>query len=495
LDILYVHPAKQEVDARYDKFISSPPYPIVPVGIIGLMNMLRSCGWAVQGLNLPLELILRPAFHLQRWLRDQSPPVLAMVDLHWYEHSYGAIEVARAIKAVWPHVSLVLGGLTASCFAVEIMNQFPEVDYIICGDAEEPLKLLAEGCCGDGPTDPGQIPNLVFRHPDQVQRNRLSYTAAPGDLDRLDFVSMDWLVHWRNYAALQYSGAGKVEAHEPRLRGHWLAVGRGCVYNCPYCGGCKKAHRKLARRNAFVLRSPGRVAQEVRTLQDQGFHQVSFSLDLASFEPAWWQAFFAQLRESKVRIGLYNEFYQLPSDEFLQEFLSVAELAHTEVAISPLSGDEHVRRRNGKFYSNTRLLRALETLKQYRIPIFVYFSLNLPGETPRAFGRTLELAGQIGQRYPPELLRMLNTCHTLDPASPMSENPGPFGVQVRYRTFQDYYTYCQGTGWQPRMVIRGQHRGFDMTGRPPEVIEQMARQWDDFAKRQPFHCAPVPRGW
>jgi hypothetical protein len=34
-----------------------------------------------------------------------------------------------------------------------------------------------------------------------------------------------------------------------------------------------------------------------------------------------------------------------------------------------------------------------------------------------------------------------------------------------------------------------------MTGRPPEVIEQMARQWDDFAKRQPFHCAPVPRGW
>jgi radical SAM superfamily enzyme YgiQ (UPF0313 family) len=442
-----------------------------------------------------LELILHPTFHLEEWLGAQTPPRMAMVDLHWYEHSYGAIEVARAVKAVWPHVPVVLGGLTASCFAVEIVNRFPEVDYVICGDAEEPLGLLARACCEENTADPAGIPNLVYRRQGQARRNRLSYTADSGDLDRLDFVSVDWLHHWQNYAALQYSGAGKVEAHEPRLWGHWLAVGRGCVYNCLYCGGCKKAHRKLARRNGFTLRSPGCVAREVEALAASGFHQVSFSLDLASFESTWWQALFGQLRESGVRLGLYNEFFQLPSDEFLQAFVSVAELAHTEAAISPLSGDEQVRRRNGKFYSNRQLVRTLETFRQHRIPVFVYFSLNLPGETPRAFERTLQLADEIGRFYPPELLRMLNTCHTLDPASPMSENPERFAAQVGYRTFQDYYTYCRGTGWQPRTVIRGQHRGFDVIGRPPEVIEGMARQWDEFAAQQPYNCAPVPRGW
>jgi len=34
-----------------------------------------------------------------------------------------------------------------------------------------------------------------------------------------------------------------------------------------------------------------------------------------------------------------------------------------------------------------------------------------------------------------------------------------------------------------------------MAGRPPDVIEQMAREWDDFAQKQPGRCYPVPRGW
>ncbi len=56
MDILYIHPAKQEVDARYDKFRACAPYPFIPVGVIGLVNMLRQRGWEVEGLNLPVEL-------------------------------------------------------------------------------------------------------------------------------------------------------------------------------------------------------------------------------------------------------------------------------------------------------------------------------------------------------------------------------------------------------------------------------------------------------
>jgi hypothetical protein len=171
------------------------------------------------------------------------------------------------------------------------------------------------------------------------------------------------------------------------------------------------------------------------------------------------------------------------------------DLAHTEVAISPLSGDEEVRRRNGKFYSNERFLRMLTTLREYQIPIFVYFSLNLPGETFQTFKRTLELAHQVGQVYPNPLLRMLNPCHTLDPVSPMARQPDAFGMKVDYTGFMDYYAYCKGTGWQPRAVIRGQHRGFEMVGRPAKTVEQMAQVWDMFAQAQHFKCFPVPKGW
>ena len=194
-------------------------------------------------------------------------------------------------------------------------------------------------------------------------------------------------------------------------------------------------------------------------------------------------------------MGLYNEFFQLPPAVFLKSFASVCDMRHTEVAISPLSGDEQVRRLNGKYFDNAKLMATLQVLRQYRVPVFVYFSLNLPQETRRAFRKTLALAKEIGDFYPDDLLRMINTCHTLDPASPMAQDPDSFDIDVHYRSFEDYYNYARGTRWQPRQVVRGQHRGFEMPWRPAEAVEEMAKQWDRFAKSQSYRCFAVPRGW
>ena len=85
--VLYIHPAKQEVGFRYDEYVSSPPYLLMPVGVIGLANLLCQRGLEVRGLNLPLELILEPTFDLRAWLKRWDPPRLVMIDLHWYEHA------------------------------------------------------------------------------------------------------------------------------------------------------------------------------------------------------------------------------------------------------------------------------------------------------------------------------------------------------------------------------------------------------------------------
>lgn len=495
MDILYLHPAKQEVDARYDKFAASPPYPFMPVGVIGFVNLLRAQGWQVTGLNLPLELTLDPTFDLRGWLRDQPPAKLVLIDLHWYEHCFGAMETAQAVKQIWPQTPIVIGGLTASNFAEEILTNFPAVDFIIRGDAETPLTHLAAYCAGDQTVALADIPNLLYRQAGKIVQNGRAYFASSADLDALDFVTLDWLHHHRSYAAMQHYGQGKIDLHNPTRLGHWLTVGRGCVFNCAYCGGTQQAHEELAGRHGYVVRSPEKVVDDIARLAAAGYQQVALSLDIATFGVNWWRTFFTLLKERQIKIGIYNEFFQLPSSEFLHALGATADLAHTEVAISPLSGNEAVRKQNGKFYTNERFLKMLQTLKQYEIPIFIYFSLNLPGETFVTFKETLQLAHTIGQRYPPHLLRMLNPCHTLDPLSPMSRQPEAFGMTVYYKTFMDYHHYCKGTGWQARQVLRGQHRGFEMNGRPTPMVEQMAQLWDLFAGKQPFACFPVPRGW
>ncbi len=220
MDVLYIHPAKQEIDARYDQYIACGPYPIMPVGVIGLMNELGRRGVTLQGLNLPLELLLNPRFSLRRWLRSSERPFLAMVDLHWYEHSYGAIEVARALKKVWPEVPVLLGGLTASRYAAEILRDFQSVDYIIRGDAEKPLDQLVSFVKGKGGKGLGDIANLVYRDGVKIVRNKMTYTAGASELSAIGYASMDWLEHQRSYAAMQYSGAGEIDLVEASLRGH-----------------------------------------------------------------------------------------------------------------------------------------------------------------------------------------------------------------------------------------------------------------------------------
>jgi len=496
-DILYLHPAKQEVAARYDRYIASPAYPIMPVGVVGLANMLADEGLVVRGLNLPLELLLDTAFDLRTWLGAQGQPRLILIDLQWYEHCYGALDVARACKSAYPEVPVVLGGLTATRYAQSILMQFNEVDYVIRGDAEEPLRCLSELCRANtiDTKKLAGIPNLTYRADGKVRQTARTYMAKPADLDRLDFVGLSFLEHREGYRAIQYIGAGLVQPQHPRLKGHWLCIGRGCTYNCSYCGGTRSAHRKLAGREGVVLRSVERTIEDIARLSAEGVHQVSLTLDPAIMGAAYWGPLLGGMAERALRIGLYNEFFQLPSEEFLAAFAAVADLEHTEVALSPLVGSEHVRRLNGKAFGNAELYATLDRLREHELPLYVYFSLNLPGETPGTFRETLRVAEEICRRYPSHLLRMINKCHTIDPVSPMSETPTRFGVRPEFKTFLDYYQYCECTAWQARHVTRGSLRGFTTTKLGPSQIEQMAQEWDAFAESQEAQCFPVPRGW
>ena len=71
MDILYIHPAKQEVDATTNLLLRR--YPFMPVGVVGLMNLLRSDGWQVAGLNLPVNLSSSRRL-ICAWLTKERPP-------------------------------------------------------------------------------------------------------------------------------------------------------------------------------------------------------------------------------------------------------------------------------------------------------------------------------------------------------------------------------------------------------------------------------------
>ena len=489
--VLYVHPAKQGVDPGDEWDLAGNPYLTLPVGVVGLINLLRTQGVTVRGLNYPLELTLDPRFSLRDWLYLHEGVQLILIDLHWYEHSYGAIQTARVCRQCHPQAWTVLGGLTASAFAEEIVRSFESVDFVIRGDAELPLLDLVQAL-GPAPRDDrsdfADIPNLTYRGHDGVVSNPLAYCARARHLDGLNFVDLEFLEHHDEYASHQFSGFLPA-------KGHWLCIGRGCRHNCSFCGGGHASHQQLARRDGLVLRSVEHVLHDVQRLRESGIQQVAFSLDLSDLPRDYWEALFRGLRERGIEIGVYNEFFRLPGDDFVEELVRTMDIHYSRLAFSPLSGNEAVRRFNGKPYSNEDLVGVLRRLGEHNVLVMLYFSLNLPGEDEAAFQQTLDLANAAYEVYPSGALDILNMCHTLDPVSPMSTSPDLYGIELSMRTFRDYYDYCFQTRLRAPGARSGASRGFRLAPSICRSLKAMADRWDAAAQGRESAWHAIPRTW
>jgi len=275
-DILYIHPPKLPgwVTRKWREAFAS--FQVMPMGAVALANLLREDGFPVPGLNYAMELDLDPLFDLRAWLEACPSPLLVVLDLHWIEHSFGTLEVARVCKEVYPGVPVAIGGLTASLYAQEILGEFPQVDYVIRGDAEAGLVGLSRHLV-EGQPDLQTIPNLSLRIAGQVVENPLTYIAGSDDLEGLDFVSIDFLVHQEEYYWRQSS-------RYRQICGHWLCVGRGCRHDCCWCGGSRSVHERIFGRSKLVVRSPARLVDNLGRLYQLGVDQAALSHDLAQPE-------------------------------------------------------------------------------------------------------------------------------------------------------------------------------------------------------------------
>ena len=134
-------------------------------------------------------------------------------------------------------------------------------------------------------------------------------------------------------------------------------------------------------------------------------------------------------------------------------------------------------------------------MRSYNAYVFIYFSLNLPGEDEQAFLETVDLAESIYHFYPSSLLKILDTSHTLDPLSPMAVHPEKFGIETSMVSFMDYYHYCQNTGLTTPEARTEQYRGFKLKPPQERTLARMADTWDKVQQGRETSWWPIPPGW
>lgn len=428
-------------------------YAIIPMGAVALVNLLVREGWEVRGINLGLERSLDPQFDLQTSGVIAFHPDLLLVDLHWYMTAAGAFDAIRTLHERVPQTYVVVGGMTASFFDTEALQLCPEIDVVLRGDSERGLLMIAREIKQGRPPVLDQVANATYRDSNaRIRRSPVTWRIDQDLFNELDFVTIDWLDHCIHYYQTDISGY----ASNQRRR-YWLEVGRGCFFNCTMCGGGLYAHRELSSLAKPMWRDARRVADDLTQLYEKGVEQVAFSHDIFALKYPPMPDLADYLRRSPIDLGVLHEYWRLPTDDTIDFVYGLFNPALSQVALSPESGNEMVRRRNfpSKFFTNKQLLERLGHLSRYEQDVEIFFAANLPWETTATWQEALALMGKVVSIYGMERLIAYAGFITIDPASPMWNDPSGFEISRDFNGLADYY----------RMTLQGRRvPGFHSLG-------------------------------
>ncbi len=415
-------------------------------GIFALADALNHSGYPTRILHLGIERILNPSFEL--FQESAMDGVWAVgFSLQFHQQLTDTLAEAEKLKRNRPNSFIFLGGMTASFFAEELLQNYPGIDAIICGEGENPSVQLVNRL-QSGSKDLSGIPNLIWRRNGQVITNPEIYSASEEDLDQWSFANLTYLQHhgW-------YLNFPKIIFHT-RLSGKWnvrlaqilqsekknffpgLIIGRGCFCNCFYCGGGNHAQKLVNHRHSVIFRSPEKVIDDICLLKSFGYEGSYISFDPQPMSQNYYMELFQLLRQKKITFDIIFSAWGLPSKAFLREF-SLTFGEKSSISISPETGSERLRRLvREPFFSNQQLLDTLDFCEKWNIRTSIFFSLGIPHETQEDFQQTLALRRCIQSRFKKAAVKAFVI--EIEPASPWHLHSEKYGIHLRRKNLQDF---------------------------------------------------------
>jgi len=414
-DVALIHPP------RVPRF--SPQgnqFPIMPVGLMSIAGELRRAGFSVKIFNLAMQAAVDPGFNLRSAVKRIDAKVYG-IDFHWFVHAHGYVAVADVVKSVRPDSKVVVGGMSASWFARDVISE-KSVDVVVLGEGEQAMRETVDAFeSGKSLSD---IRGIAYK---EGKAGSPKFTAARTPVpfeafSNYDFTSLQLIDDYQAYITMGAKPAN-----------FWLPIARACPFNCAYCGGSREGYAAAMGRTATVFREVEAVVQDVEKLTEQGVRVVNFTHDPEIGGKRYWEPLFKSLSSRVPDVGVYIEAFRSPSREFMQ---AVKGLAGSSLAISPESASEEVRRFVGREMSDQQIFSSLSSAKELSIPVLVYFLVGLPRETWDTFALFEPMVKKImseklGLVVPP-------IPYTVDPNSPMALRPEDYGVKLLANSYQDY---------------------------------------------------------
>lgn len=450
MNIVFLHPPSIYDFRRHLSYLgpiseavpSTPVFEMYPIGFITLAEYLQRHNIKVRIVNLALKMLKSEKFDVEKFIKKIDADLFC-IDLHWLAHTQGAIEISRLCKRLHPAVPVVLGGLTATYYHQEILKEFEFIDFVLRGDScEEPLLKLIKNLSKE---DKNNVPNLSWRYKSKIVVNPITYVLSEinGVIDP-KFLAKLMLRDRDIVAYLPY----KLWLDAPIIP---VLISKGCLYNCPYCGGSQSAYTRYCNRRRPAFMNLDSIIKQLKIAQRYFKSPVFFLNDIRMAGEDYYQNLFKRIVKENINVPVVFELFK-PLDEDFARLLKRT-FHNYNLEMSPEDASEKVRYGIGKKYTNSEVIQTIETALRYGCDKFdLFFMIGLGNQKEENIYQTLDFIEQIlkGFKYARGRVYPIISAYapTLDPGSLAFENPSKYGYKLRHRTLFEQYQAFKRLSWK-----------------------------------------------
>lgn len=256
-----------------------------PLNLLYIAAVLRNIGVSSQLLDLNLIPMNREKNDLEKTRLEyvssqvfEYKPDIVGISCLTTTHFPFMRKIAAMIHDILPEAKLLIGGVHATLFAREILENCPEFDYVIMGEGEEQTAALVTSFLNGNVDDLSHIQSLAWKTPsgEIVINPRINYIK---NLDDIPMAAWD-MINFTGYYK-DHSNWYNPKGHDIKISIPLLAT-RSCPYNCNFCSAYKTMGR------GFRKRSASKIVDEIQYHVNTFGHQYfGFADDNLTLEKAY----------------------------------------------------------------------------------------------------------------------------------------------------------------------------------------------------------------
>lgn len=358
MNILIINPPHLAIGSR----LAGEHLP--PLGLLSIGGPLIDAGHDVQLLdadyhNYPIPVVVRMAL-------ERSPDLILLGHSGSTSAQPVINAITRGIRQQNTEAIIIIGGVFPTYHWQEILEDNPQIDYIVCGEGEAVCLELVQALAKKMPVE--NIRGIALRHNGTI----IKTPPAPVIKD-LDAYRIGWeLMHGYHYT---YWGQKKAVV---------IQFSRGCPYPCTYCG--QSLFWKKWRH-----RDPQKLADEIEMLhREYGIEVINFADENPSSNPKAWRAFLQALVDKDLKLILVGS---IRADNIVRdaEYLHLYKKAGFERFLLGIENyDEAVLERIKKAGEISKDKEAIQLLRQHGILSMATYVVGFGEERTRDFYNSLK---------------------------------------------------------------------------------------------------------